>query len=142
MARKREDHVPTEADLQLSSSDLGLGEETPQQMQGQNRSPRQIESQAGRKPGFAKRTAGAEGQATRAARGGYEHKHTAASVEKKVSATPGRTSRRAEIGATARSAQSPGSGRSGSGGQKGGRTKRRQARKNIQSRTTTKRRAA
>lgn len=65
-----EKNVPDRWDESLGSDDYGLGEETPQQHQGQNRSPRQIESQAGRKPGFAKRTAGAKGQATRAARGG------------------------------------------------------------------------
>ncbi len=47
-----------------------FGEPGPRRHQGQNRSPRQIESQAGRKEGRAKRTAGAKNQATRAARGG------------------------------------------------------------------------
>jgi hypothetical protein len=47
-----------------------FGEPGPETQEGQNRSPRQVESQAGRKPGFAKRTAGAKSQATRAALGG------------------------------------------------------------------------
>jgi len=63
-------NVPDESDLSLSSKDYGLGEEAPQQQQGQSRSPRQVESQTGRKPGAAKRTAGAKRQATRSARGG------------------------------------------------------------------------
>jgi hypothetical protein len=67
---EQEQDVPSEADLSLSSKDFGLGEAVPQQHQGQNRSPRQIESQTGRKPGTAKRTAGAKRQATRSAKGG------------------------------------------------------------------------
>ena len=63
-------NLPDESDLSLSSKDYGLGEEAPQQQQGQSRSPRQVESQAGRKRGYAKRTAGAKAQATRAAKGG------------------------------------------------------------------------
>jgi hypothetical protein len=47
-----------------------FGEPGPKRQQGQNRSPRQVESQAGRKEGTAKRTAGAKSQPTRAARGG------------------------------------------------------------------------
>ena len=47
-----------------------FGEPGPEQQQGQSRSPRQVESQAGRKEGTAKRTAGAKSQATRAALGG------------------------------------------------------------------------
>src|SRR5436190_20784787 len=68
--QQNEQDVPTESDLSLSSKDFGLGEAAPQQHQGQNRSPRQIESQTGRKPGTAKRTAGAKRQATRSAKGG------------------------------------------------------------------------
>ena len=70
MAEQQQKNLPDDSDLSLSSADFGLGEEAPQQQQGQNRSPRQIESQAGRKPGMAKRTAGAKSQATRSARGG------------------------------------------------------------------------
>lgn len=63
-------NVPSESDLSLSSEDRGLGDETPQEHQGGSRGVRRVESQAGRKPGFAKRTAGAKRQATRAAKGG------------------------------------------------------------------------
>jgi len=66
----QEQNVPSEADLSLSSEDRGLGEEAPQQQQGASRAVRRVESQAGRKTGFAKRTAGAKRQATRAAKGG------------------------------------------------------------------------
>jgi hypothetical protein len=65
-----EQNVPSERDLSLSSEDRGLGEETPQEQQGGSRAVRRVESQAGRKTGFAKRTAGAKRQATRAAKGG------------------------------------------------------------------------
>src|SRR3954452_11141677 len=68
--QQNEQDVPTESDLSLSSKDFGLGERAPQEQQGQNRSPRQIESQTGRKPGAAKRTAGAKRRATRSAKGG------------------------------------------------------------------------
>jgi hypothetical protein len=56
-----------------------------------------VESLAGRKPGFAKRTAGAKSQATRAALGGFEKKHSARSVEKKLTGPQkaGRQKRRA-----------------------------------------------
>jgi hypothetical protein len=67
---EQQKNVPDETDLTLSSADYGLGDETPQQHQGQDRSVKRIESQAGRKAGRAKRTAGAKRQATRAAKGG------------------------------------------------------------------------
>ena len=67
-----------------SPSAEDFGEPGLEQQQGENRSPRQIESQAGRKPGFAKRTAGAKSQATRAALGGFEKKHGASAVEVKL----------------------------------------------------------
>ena len=66
----------------LSAEDFG--EPGPPRHQGASRSPIKVESLAGRKPGFAKRTAGAKSQATRAARGGFEKKHSASSVETKL----------------------------------------------------------
>ena len=74
-----------------------FGESGAQAQQGQSRSPRQIESQAGRKPGYARHTAGAKSQATRAARGGYQKKHGASSVELKLTGPQkaGRQKRRA-----------------------------------------------
>ncbi len=114
MAQRSGRPLPDQSDLQLSSSDYGLGEETPQKAQGQNRSVRQIESQAGRKPGFARRTAGAKSQPTRSARGGFEHKHSASSVEKKVTG----------------------------GGQKSGRQKRSRAKVNAKARPASRKRAA
>jgi hypothetical protein len=74
-----------------------FGEPGPSRQQGQSRSPRQVESQAGRKPGFAKHTAGAKSQATRAALGGDERKHSASSVEVKLTGPQkaGRQKRRA-----------------------------------------------
>ncbi len=61
-----------------------FGELGPTRQQGQSRSPRPVESQTGRKPGYARRTAGAKSQATRASRGGYEKKHSASSVDVKL----------------------------------------------------------
>jgi hypothetical protein len=67
-----------------SPSSEDFGEPGPARQQGESRSARQVESQAGRKPGFAKRTAGAKSQATRAALGGFEKKHGASSVDVKL----------------------------------------------------------
>lgn len=67
-----------------SPSAADFGEPGPSRQQGASRSPRQVESQAGRKPGYALRTAGAKSQPTRAARGGYEKKHGASAVEVKL----------------------------------------------------------
>jgi len=74
-----------------------FGEPGSSGQEGQSRSPRQVESQAGRKPGFDKRTAGAKSQATREALGGYEKKHGASSVEVKLTGPQkaGRQKRRA-----------------------------------------------
>jgi len=74
-----------------------FGEPGASGQEGQSRSPRQVESQAGRKPGFDKRTAGAKAQATREALGGYAKKHGASSVEVKLTGPQkaGRQKRRA-----------------------------------------------
>jgi hypothetical protein len=65
----------------LTSEDLGEPAEVAQQ--GQSRSVVRVESQAGRKPGWATRTAGAKREATRAAKGGLTRKHGASSLAKK-----------------------------------------------------------
>ena len=62
---KRGDEFPSAGDF---------GAPGPQEQQGQDKGVVQVESQAGRKPGTAKRTAGAKSQATRAAKGGAEKK--------------------------------------------------------------------
>jgi hypothetical protein len=67
-----------------SPSAEDFGEPGPAVQEGQSRSWRQVESQAGRKPGFDKRTAGAKSQATREALGGSEKKHGASAVEVKL----------------------------------------------------------
>jgi hypothetical protein len=67
-----------------SPSAQDFGEPGASRQQGASRSPRQVESQAGRKPRYALRTAGAKSQGTRAARGGYEKKHSASAVEMKL----------------------------------------------------------
>lgn len=78
-----------------SSEDVDEHDPSPQQ--GRSRSPRQVESQAGRKPGFAKRTAGAKSQATKEALGGFDKKHSAIAVEQKLTGPQkaGRQKRRA-----------------------------------------------
>ena len=48
--------------------------------EGGSRSPRQVESQVGRKPGFARHTAGAKNQATREALGDKFPKHVYHSI--------------------------------------------------------------
>jgi len=60
-----------------------FGEPGRQAQPGQSRSAHAVESQAGRKPGMAKRTAGAKSQATRAAKGGATKKAKAPSLDKK-----------------------------------------------------------
>ncbi len=80
-----------------SPSAEDFGEGGAQAQQGQSRSPRQVESQAGRKAGYARHSAGAKSQATRAARGGYQKKHSASSVDVKLTGAQkaGRQKRRA-----------------------------------------------
>ncbi len=80
-----------------SPSAEDFGEAGPSRHAGASRAPRIVESLAGRKPGFAKRTAGAKSQATRAALGGYEKKHGASAVEVKLTGAQkaGRQKRRA-----------------------------------------------
>lgn len=77
----------------LSSDDLGEPAEVGQQ--GQSRSVVRVESQTGRKPGWATRTAGAKREATRAAKGGLTRKHGASSVAKKKKAAKSEKARRA-----------------------------------------------
>ncbi|HEV8523328.1 MAG TPA: 50S ribosomal protein L21 [Terriglobales bacterium] len=62
---ERGDYFPSAADF---------GARGAQKQQGQGKGVVQVESQAGRKAGAAKRTAGAKSQATRAAKGGAEKK--------------------------------------------------------------------
>ncbi len=61
--------APGEPLLEARSAE-DFGEAGPVRHQGASRSAHQVESLAGRKPGTAKRTAGAKSQATRAAKGG------------------------------------------------------------------------
>lgn len=77
----------------LSSRDLGEPANVGQQ--GQNRGVERVESQTGRKPGWATRTAGAKRDATRAAKGGLTRKHGASSVAKKKKGARSEAARRA-----------------------------------------------
>jgi hypothetical protein len=70
MAQNRDNFAGPGEPLLEGPSAEDFGEVGPTRHQGQNKSPRQIESQAGRKEGRAKRAAGAKSQATRAAKGG------------------------------------------------------------------------
>ncbi len=70
MAQRKDNYAAAGEPLLEAPAAEDFGEPGPTRHQGQNKSPRQIESQAGRKEGRAKRTAGAKSQATRAAKGG------------------------------------------------------------------------
>ncbi len=70
MAQHKENYAAPGEPLLEGPSAEDFGELGPTRHQGASRSPHQVESLAGRKPGTAKRTAGAKSQATRAAKGG------------------------------------------------------------------------
>lgn len=61
-----------------------FGEPGRESQLGQDKGVVQVESQAGRKPGMAKRTAGAKAEATRTAKGGADKKAKASAAEKKL----------------------------------------------------------